>query len=127
MQSLKVMVVDDSLLSQKKLISIIEDLGHQVVTIAGTGAKALDAYGDHLPDIVTMDITMPDMDGIEATRWILSRYPDARIVMVTSHAQKAMVLEALDAGAKGYIIKPFQSDKLREAFERVVPQSKIQA
>jgi two-component system chemotaxis response regulator CheY len=119
MKSLKVMVVDDSLLSQKKLISIIEDLGHEVVTIAGTGAKALDAYGEFLPDLVTMDITMPDMDGIEATRWILSRYPDARIVMVTSHAQKAMVLEALDAGAKGYIIKPFQSDKLREAIERV--------
>jgi len=118
MTSLRIMVVDDSLLSQKKLIAIIEELGHQVVTVANTGAKALDAFGEFRPDLVTMDITMPDMDGIAATRWILGRYPTAKIVMVTSHAQKAMVLDALDAGAKGYIIKPFQADKLREVIER---------
>ena len=63
---------------------------------------------------------MPDMNGIDATRAILASFPDARIIMATSHAQKSMVLDALDAGAIGYIIKPIQRDKLKEAFERAI-------
>lgn len=124
---MRIMVVDDSLLSQKRLIAALQDIGHVVVTVANTGAQALSAYGEFRPDLITMDITMPDMDGIAATRQVLGSYPDASILMVTSHAEKAMVLDALDAGAKGYIIKPFQAEKLREAIERATRQASARA
>lgn len=116
---LNVMVVDDSALSQKKLTTMLESLGHQVVGTALTGAEAVDSYGSTNPDVVTMDITMPDMDGIQATRELLTRYKDARIVMVTSHAQRSMVMDALDAGAIGYLIKPIAPEKLKETLDRV--------
>lgn len=119
MVRLNVMVVDDSMLSQKKLVAMLEQQGHQVVGTAQTGAEALERYGDCNPDVVTMDITMPDMDGIEATRKLRTRYRDARIVMVTSHAQKSMVMDALDAGALGYLIKPIEADKLAQTLERL--------
>jgi two-component system chemotaxis response regulator CheY len=70
-----------------------------------------------------MDITMPDMDGIEATRLIRKQFPDALIVMVTSHGQERMVLDALKAGAKGYVLKPFRQDKLQEAIENAVKRN----
>jgi len=125
MKALKIMVVDDALLSQKKLIATIEDLGHTVVAAASSGPQALTAYDQYLPDLVTMDITMPDMDGIAATRWILGRHPDARILIVTSHAEKTTVLDALEAGAKGYVIKPFHADKLRQAIKRAMTVSEV--
>ncbi|MBB3212573.1 two-component system chemotaxis response regulator CheY [Herbaspirillum sp. Sphag1AN] len=125
MKQLKIMVVDDALLSQKKLIATLEELGHAVVAAANSGTKALTAYEHYRPDLVTMDITMPEMDGIAATRWILGRHPEARILIVTSHAEKNTVLDALEAGAKGYIIKPFQADKLRQAIRRAMTASEI--
>jgi two-component system chemotaxis response regulator CheY len=123
MNGLKVMVVDDALLSQKRLIATIESLGHAVVAVANSGLDALTAYEQHRPDLVTMDITMPEMDGIAATRWILSRHPQARILMVTSHAEKSTLLDALDAGAKGYIIKPFQPEKIHLSIQRAMAQT----
>ncbi|MBI1905017.1 MAG: response regulator [Rhodocyclales bacterium] len=114
MESLKILVVDDSLITIKKLSAMLDQLGHTVVRTAGTGREALQAYAECAPDLVTMDITMPDMDGIEATRLIRDRFPQALIVMVTSHGQEKMVLDALQAGAKGYVLKPFRQDKLEE-------------
>jgi len=69
---------------------------------------------------VAMDITMPDMDGIKATRSILEKFPEALIIMVTSHGQEKMVMDAIDAGAKGYIMKPFTREKLDETIRRVM-------
>ena len=119
MTSLNVLVVDDSVLAVQVLKSALEDLGHRVVRSAGTGAAALVAYKACNPDLVTMDITMPDMDVIVATGKIVEAFPDARIIMVTSHAQKGMVMDALKAGAKGYILKPVQTDKLRDVLAKV--------
>lgn len=119
MERLNVMIVDDSLLAVRVLKSALEDLGHKVVRTAGTGAEALTAYNACNPDVVTMDITMPDMDGILATQKIVQSYPDARIIMVTSHAQQNMVMDALKAGAKAYILKPIKIDKLRATLEKV--------
>lgn len=116
---LNVLVVDDSLMGQKKLIAMIEELGHRVVATAETGEMAISRYSYHLPDVVTMDITMPDMDGIEATRRIVGEFPAAAIVMVTSHGQERMVLDALDAGARGYVLKPIRAEKLREVVARL--------
>lgn len=120
MWSLNVMVVDDSLIMNKKLETMLQGMGHRVVHVARTGADAVRAYGACNPDLVTMDITMPDMDGIEATRRIIDRYRDARIIMVTSHGQEAMVMDALEAGAKGYVLKPVKQDRLETVIGQVL-------
>ncbi|BAE50750.1 response regulator [Paramagnetospirillum magneticum] len=119
MHPLKVLIVDDSLLTVRTLTGMLMELGHLVVQTAGSGALALEAYRQAKPDLVTMDITMPDMDGIEATTGILKEFPDANIIMVTSHGQQGMVMKAVKAGAKGYVLKPIKADKLREMIARV--------
>jgi two-component system chemotaxis response regulator CheY len=123
MEPLKIMVVDDSLITIKKLSAMLSQLGHTVVRTAATGREALQTYAECEPDLVTMDITMPDMDGIEATRLIRDRFPNALIVMVTSHGQEKMVLDALQAGAKGYVLKPFRADKLEEVITMALTRS----
>ena len=119
-KSLNVLVADDSLITVKKLTGMLEELGHKVVHTAGTGSEALRAYRQYRPDLVTMDITMPDMDGIEATRQIITEFPDAKVIMVTSHGQEKMVLDALDAGAEGYVLKPVRRDKLAETLDKII-------
>src|SRR5262245_60545940 len=115
MNALNVLVVDDSVLAVAVLRSELEKLGHKVVQTARSGAEAFTAYKACNPDVVTMDITMPDMDGIAATEKIVKVYPDAQIIMVTSHAQKGMVMDALKAGARGYVLKPIKAEKLGDA------------
>ena len=119
MRSLRILVVDDSGLTVKKMAKLLEELGHQVVGMASTGQQAVDVYAEAAPDVTTMDITMPDMDGIEATRRILAVQPGACIVIVTSHGQEQMVMDAIEAGAKGYILKPVKQEKLAETLETV--------
>ena len=119
MKPLRIMVVDDSGLTVKKMAKMLEGLGHEVAAVAATGQEAVDAYAAVSPDIVAMDITMPDLDGIEATRRIMAVSPDARIVIVTSHGQEQMVMDAIEAGAKGYILKPVKPEKLKETLETV--------
>src|SRR5450759_89440 len=118
MDSLDILIVDDSPIITRKLGMLLEQLGHKVARTAATGREAIAAYKACRPDVVTMDITMPDMDGIEATRTIMGEFPEAKIVMVTSHGQEKMVLEALRAGAKGYVLKPFQEHKVNEAIQK---------
>lgn len=129
--ALRVLVVDDSPIITRKICMLLDQIGYEVVKTAATGKEAILAYKECLPDVVTMDITMPDMDGIEATRIIKKVFPDANIVMVTSHGQEKMVLDALKAGAKGYVIKPFQPQKVFEVIEkackRVVLLDKLDA
>jgi two-component system chemotaxis response regulator CheY len=119
MKPLRIMVVDDSGLTVKKMVKMLEGLGHEVAAVATTGQEAVNAYAAVAPDIVAMDITMPDLDGIEATRRIMAVSPDARIVIVTSHGQEQMVMDAIEAGAKGYILKPVKPEKLKETLETV--------
>ncbi len=119
MHPLKVLIVDDSLLTVRTLSTMLNDMGHLVVQTAPTGAMALEAYREASPDLVTMDITMPDMDGIEATTRIMAEFPKAKIIMVTSHGQEAMVMKAVKAGAKGYVLKPIKPDKLRDMIARI--------
>jgi len=120
MSALNIMVVDDSGITGKKLSKMLEGLGHSVVHISKTGKDAVDNYGTVKPDLVTMDITMPDMDGIEATRLIMAEHDNPLIVMVTSHGQEQMVMDAIDAGAKGYVLKPVKVEKLQESIEKAV-------
>lgn len=117
--TLTVMVVDDSPIIVKKLSVMMQTLGYKVVQTATNGKEAVIAYPQCKPDVVTIDITMPEMDGIEATQIIISEFPDAKILMVTSHGQESMVLDALKAGAKGYILKPFQQQKVYETIQKM--------
>jgi len=130
-KALKVMVVDDSPIITRKICMMMEMLGYLVVKTAENGLDAIAAYRECQPDLVTMDITMPVMDGIEATRNIRREFPDANIIMVTSHGQERMVLEALKAGAKGYVLKPFQQQRLiaviEKACRRVILPSMLEA
>jgi two-component system, chemotaxis family, chemotaxis protein CheY len=118
-----VMVVDDSLLTSQKITQMLEQLGYDVIKVCRNGADAVFHYPLIQPDLVTMDITMPDMDGIEATKRILHLDTQAKIIMVTSHGQEQMVLDALDAGAKGYVLKPFRPDKLEGTIRSVLTRS----
>jgi len=118
--SLKIMIVDDSLITIKKLEKNLQDLGHSVLHSCKTGREAIESFEKYQPDLVTMDITMPDMDGIEATKQIVSINPDALIIMVTSHGQEKMVMDAIEAGAKGYVLKPIRLDKLESTVNKII-------
>lgn len=128
MNKLNVMVVDDSALTIKRLQAMLEQLGHKVTITCKSGLEAVETFRDliakqqPLPGLVTMDITMPDMDGIGATRQILEMSPETLIIMVTSHGQEQMVIEAIEAGAKGYVLKPFKVEKLQESINSVINQ-----
>jgi two-component system, chemotaxis family, chemotaxis protein CheY len=115
-----VMIVDDSMIMTQKLSAIVRDLGHEVVRVCQDGATALRDYPLVKPDLVTMDITMPGIDGIETMQGILAVHPQARVIMVTSHGQEAMVVRALEAGALGYVLKPVTKERLAAMIERAM-------
>ncbi|WP_373325519.1 response regulator [Sporomusa paucivorans] len=108
----RVLVVDDALMMRKTIASFLSKAGHVVVEEAANGEQAVMAYKKHRPDLVTMDITMPDVDGIDALVRIMAFDANAKVVMVSALGQKHKVFDALQNGAKGYILKPFTEDKL---------------
>jgi len=118
---LKVLIVDDSLIMRRNIRRMLETLGHQVIEEAKDGYEAIDFYRRLKPDLITMDITMPDMDGITAVKEIKKVDKDAKIIMVTSHGQEDMVISAIRSGASGYLLKPISVIKLRESIGKVFP------
>jgi two-component system chemotaxis response regulator CheY len=116
---LKILVVDDSLIIRKKITKLVEELGHEVLFCAKNAQEAIDSYNSTKPDLVTMDITMPDMDGIEAVGHLINLDSSAKIIMVTSHGQEDMVIKSIQAGAVGYMLKPVTKDKLAIAIGEV--------
>jgi len=102
------------------LRSVLEKNGYEIVGEASDGLQAVEKYSQCKPDLVTMDITMPNMDGITAVKKIIEQDPGALIVMVSAMGQKALVVEALTAGARDFIVKPFQPDRILEALSKVV-------
>ncbi|ARJ65252.1 response regulator receiver protein [Magnetospirillum sp. ME-1] len=123
MAPLKVIIVDDSIITVKKLTVLMEGLGHQVIATVSNGRDAIEAYRRHHPDLMTMDISLPDMDGMAATAKIVAEFPAARIMMVTSHGQERMVMDSLDAGAKGYVLKPVRIEKLSDMIARIMERA----
>ena len=120
MNPLNILVVDDSIMVIKKLELVIQSMGHNLVATAKTGEEAIEKYRQFNPDVVTMDITMPGKhNGIEATRLIINEFPDANIIMATSHGQEVMVRDALRAGAHGYMLKPVSEEKLDTQLKRI--------
>ncbi len=119
---LNIIVVDDSLILRRNLAKMLTDMGFRVPVDAKNGYEAIAAYERFLPDLVTMDITMPDMDGIEAVMEIKKKHKDAKIIMVTSHGQEDMVMGAIRAGASGYVLKPVTNEKLGKAIDKIFPE-----
>jgi len=119
---LNILVVDDSLIIRKTLTAQLEKIGHTVVAQAKCGQEAIELYGEYLPDLVTMDISMPIMDGIESLKEIKENYESAKIIMITSRGEEKLVMESLTSGARGYILKPITRDKLETAISKVYPE-----
>jgi len=121
---LDVMIVDDSDIIRNIFSKGLHHLGHNVVGMAKNGKEAVDMYENLKPDLVTMDITMPIMDGMEALKKILEVYPNAVIVMITSHGEEKLVMESISSGAKGYILKPITHKKVEQAIFNLFPKYK---
>jgi two-component system chemotaxis response regulator CheY len=115
----KILIVDDAEFSRGRMTKALGNAGYSVVE-AGNGFEAVSQYCDERPDVVLMDITMPDMDGISALRQIKSVDPEARVVMLTRMGQETVVLEALEAGAKDYLVSPFEPDRVLDALNKVL-------
>lgn len=115
----KVLVVDDSAFMRMRNAALLKELGHDVVE-AGDGAQAVAVYQKERPDAVLMDITMPVMDGLQALRAILEFDPSARVAMVTAMGQQAIVMEAIKAGARDFVVKPFDPARVQAALNKLV-------
>ncbi len=116
---LNILVVDDSILMRNNIKAYVESLGHVVVGEADDGTMAVTLCAELHPDIITMDITMPDMDGITAIAKIREFDDNVNIIVATSHGQEEVIMKALQAGAKGYILKPINEGNLSEAIDNI--------
>ena len=115
-----VLVVDDSEVMREMIMDTLKDKGYTIAGEAKDGDEALVRYKEFKPTVVTMDVVMPSKHGIEAIKTIIEHDPGARIVVISGLHQKSLVMDALDAGARDYIIKPFDSDDLIAAIERTI-------
>ena len=118
----RVLIVDDSKTSRRFLKNMLLEAGHEVVAEAIDGQDGIDKYNEFRPDIVTMDITMPKLDGIDAVSEILKIDPNAKIIMVTAAGQKGNIVEALKRGAADFIQKPFESNVIISTIEKVMEE-----
>jgi two-component system chemotaxis response regulator CheY len=119
---LKVLIVDDAIFMRKMISDILVENGMEVVGEADTGAKAVEKFMELRPDLVTMDIIMPEMNGIDAVRKIMAFESKAKIVMCSALGQQALVQEAITAGAKDFLIKPFNAARVVEVIAKVFNQ-----
>jgi two-component system, chemotaxis family, chemotaxis protein CheY len=115
-----VLICDDAIFMRTMIGNILRQAGFEVIGEAQTGAEAVERYRTLRPDLVTMDIVMPDMGGIDAVREIVQEHPDAKILMCSAMGQQALVIEAIQAGARDFVVKPFQPSRVLEAVQRVL-------
>jgi two-component system chemotaxis response regulator CheY len=116
----RILVVDDAAFMRMMIKDILTKNGYEVVGEASDGAQAVEKYQELQPDLVTLDITMPEMDGIEALKRIRAADPNARVIMCSAMGQQAMVIDAIQAGAKDFVVKPFQADRVIAAVKKVL-------
>ena len=116
----RVLIVDDAVVMRMMIKGILSKNGYEVVGEAQNGVEAVEKYRELGPDLVTMDMVLPELDGISAVRQIVAGDPNARIIMCTSMGQQALVVEAIQAGAKSFITKPFQPPKILETIQKVL-------
>lgn len=115
-----ILICDDAAFMRMMIKDILTKNGYNVVGEAENGAKAVEKYQELKPDLVLMDITMPEMDGIQALKAIKAADPSATVIMCSAMGQQAMVIESIQSGAKDFIVKPFQQDRVLEAVRKVV-------
>ena len=115
-----VLICDDAAFMRMMIKDILSKNGYNVAGEAENGAKAVEKYAELKPDLVLMDITMPEVDGIQALKAIKGSDPGAKIIMCSAMGQQAMVIESIQAGAKDFIVKPFQEDRVIEAVKKAI-------
>ena len=115
-----ILICDDAAFMRMMIKDILSKNGYNIVGEAENGLVAVDKYMETKPDLVLMDITMPEMDGINALKKIKENDPSASVIMCSAMGQQAMVIESIQAGAKDFIVKPFQADRVLEAVKKVV-------
>ncbi|GKV55580.1 chemotaxis protein CheY [Sporosarcina sp. NCCP-2222] len=118
--SKRILIVDDAAFMRMMIKDILTKNNFEVVGEAADGAQAVEKYFELKPDLVTMDITMPEMDGIAALKEIKAKDSSATIIMCSAMGQQAMVIDAIQAGAKDFIVKPFQADRVVEAIQKAL-------
>ena len=118
--AMNILICDDAAFMRMMIKDILTKNGYIIVGEAENGAKAVEKYAELKPDLVLMDITMPEMDGIEALKKIKAADANASIIMCSAMGQQAMVIESIQSGAKDFIVKPFQADRVLEAVQKVV-------
>jgi two-component system chemotaxis response regulator CheY len=116
----RVLVVDDAAFMRKLVTAVITDGGHEVIGQAGTGVEAVERYLALRPDVTTLDITMPEKDGITALKEIIAEDPEARVVMCSALGQDSKVLESMEIGAKDFIVKPFEPESVLSAIDKAL-------
>jgi two-component system chemotaxis response regulator CheY len=116
----RILVADDASFMRQMIKEIVESEGHEVIAEASDGVEAIDKYKAHHPDVVTMDIVMPRRSGIDAVKGILEIDGTARVVMCSALGQETLVTEALQAGAKDFIVKPFKPDAVLKTLAKVL-------
>ena len=116
----RILIVDDAAFMRMMIKDILTKNGYEIVGEAENGLVAIEKYQETKPDLTTMDITMPEMDGITAVKEIRKVDPQANIVMCSAMGQQAMVIDAIQAGAKDFIVKPFQPDRVLEAVRKAL-------
>lgn len=114
------LVVDDAIFMRTMIGDILRQAGFEIVGEAATGVEAVELYRQLKPDLVTMDIVMPDMGGIDAVREIIKEDPGAKILMCSAMGQQGLVVEAIQAGARDFVVKPFQPSRVIEAVQRLL-------
>ncbi|MBW5444564.1 MULTISPECIES: response regulator [Cohnella] len=116
----RILIVDDAAFMRMMIRDILSKNGYEVVGEAQDGAQAIEKYKELHPDLITMDITMPEMDGITALKEIRKLDSNAKVIMCSAMGQQAMVIDAIQAGAKDFIVKPFQADRVIEAIKKTL-------
>jgi len=115
----RIMIVDDASFMRLILKNILVDNGYEIVAEAANGEEAVRLYDIYKPDIVTMDVTMPIMDGLAATEAILEQHPYAKIIVCSAMGQRNLIMQMISAGAKDFIVKPFQGDRILAAIDQL--------
>jgi two-component system chemotaxis response regulator CheY len=116
----RVLVVDDTAFMRKMVSDALAKGGHEVIGEASNGVEAVERYKELAPEVTTLDITMPEKDGISALQDILALDPSARVVMCSALGQESKVLEAIKSGAKDFVVKPFQPERVLDAITKAV-------
>lgn len=122
----KIMVVDDSRIAQLQLQEVLAGTDYEVIACCQNGEDALEQYDKVRPDLVTMDIVMPGMDGLDAARLLMQSHPDAKVLMISSLAYDDTIDEANKIGAKGFVYKPFQQDEILKALDQAFDDAAAQ-